>query len=187
MTLKLERFSTKNTDLVLSWRNLQEVRNNFLDDHIISKEEHLSFLELLKNNEKKHYFILKINEMPISVMYVELIDNRNSIYWGCYIGNREAIVPGLFPIMIAICSKFAFQKYKCEKIKSDVLSHNLAPQHMNKFLGIKKINERMLESNKLCFEYEISKKDWEAIEKKINKIITKQQKKMLDDLDISLI
>ena len=55
----LERLSSKNAELVLSWRNSDKVRANSLDDRKIQLSEHLKFIENLYE-KKRHFFVVKI-------------------------------------------------------------------------------------------------------------------------------
>lgn len=187
MKLTLEEFSPDNADLVLSWRNSEEVRMNSLDDRIIDKDEHLSFIASICCRKDKKFFLFRVNDVPVSVMNLNLVDGGEAMYWGCYIGDGQKVMPGVFPLMIALCGKLAFQKYGCKRVVSDVLEHNSSPQKMNDYLGIKRSGQRKIRRSSgddvLSIEYRLDASEWPHVESRLRSVLTKGQLSMLHEFD----
>ncbi len=57
--------------MVLNWRNSGRIRENMHTNKIISKEEHFDFIESLKDDESKKYFLIN----DIGVIYFNNIKN----------------------------------------------------------------------------------------------------------------
>lgn len=83
--LRLERFSQSNADLVLKWRNDQHVRENSLSDDVIKHEDHLRFVESIKDRTDRNFFIVYVEGYPEAVLNVNSNDGVGS--WGCYLGG----------------------------------------------------------------------------------------------------
>lgn len=183
--LRLERFSHGNADLVLAWRNAQHVRANSLNDEVIKREDHLRFVDGLKERTDRNFFIVHIQGAPVAVLNVNDHDGIGS--WGCYLsgGEDRTVRPGIFPILIGIAGVIAFELLTCQELHSDVLEANLSPQTMNSFLGIP-LTERRVEIRPSGQEipvvcYALSKDMWPPVRSKINKVLTKRHQQLLED------
>lgn len=130
----LEPFSKKNMELVLNWRNTERVRLNMLDDSIISEHEHSAFLNNIKKDLSKAYFVVNLNGKAVGCIYFTDLD-KPIVTWGCYIG-LEKIIPGLFVALVVLAGKFSFSHENVEFLRSEVAVHNINPIKLNKFLGI---------------------------------------------------
>lgn len=183
--LQLERFSHANADLVLAWRNAQLVRENSLNDGVIRREDHLQFVDSLKERTDRNFFIVHIRGAPVAALNVNVNDGIGS--WGCYLGGGEVrtVRPGIFPILIGVAGVIAFELLACQELHSDVLQTNLSPQTMNAFLGIP-LTERKVETRPSGQEipvvcYALVKDIWPTVWLRINKVLTKQQQILLAD------
>lgn len=74
---------------ILEWRNMEEVRSMMRNQHIISKEEHLKFVNsLIFSKETSFYFQVYRKDRPMAVVYVHLKDNiknKQVAEWGYYL------------------------------------------------------------------------------------------------------
>ena len=185
-SLRLIQFDESNANLILSWRNSERVRSNMLDDSIITIDEHNKFVQVLKSDETKSYFIVELDEHPVGAIYFNGIGS-DSITWGCYIGV-DRIVPGLFILLIIIAIKFAFGHIKTQTLHSDVAAHNANPIKVNQFLGIPvtgKINKKTTNGNEIEFhQYVVDRKSVDHIMEKASKLLTSPMKKLVNELNI---
>lgn len=185
-SLRLIQFDESNANLILNWRNSERVRSNMLDDSIITIEGHNKFLEFLKNDETKSYFVVELDERPVGTIYFTGIGS-DSITWGCYIGV-DRIVPGLFILLIIIAIKFSFGHIETQTLHSEVAAHNANPIKVNQFLGIPvtgKVNKKTKSDNEIEFhQYVVDRKSVDYIVEKALKLLTSPMKKLVNDLNI---
>ena len=88
--------------LILNLRNQKNIRENMIDDKIISLENHLNWIKTLKNNTYKRYFSISLeNEIIGSLSY---INENQQISWGVFF--KENINP-----FITSSSSFIFLDY----------------------------------------------------------------------------
>ena len=171
--IRLARFSEDNAEIVLSWRNKPEIRMNFIDNREISLNNHLKFISnTFENNQ--HFFILNVKNKPHGVLNVNKL-NAHLGLWGCYLTQTERVMPGIFPLMIAISGKFAFEYLNLKTLNSEVIENNTAPHRINKFLEINSTNERTERRysgelvNIVCYELNIDQ--WPKVKRQILKLL----------------
>lgn len=74
--------------LVLEWRNSDRVRLNMLNKDIIPLENHLRFIDSLKNRNDCKYWLFMIDEIPIGVFdLVDIKPDGSGGVGGSYIGD----------------------------------------------------------------------------------------------------
>jgi len=102
MQVRLLDFTTLDKELlttVLAWRNHSDIRRWMLSDDEISLENHLRFVEALKNRADKRYFLVQREGESIGV--IDFTDiTQNSAEIGIYAnpkmrGVGEALMNGL--------------------------------------------------------------------------------------------
>ena len=180
----LERFSSENAELVLAWRNAQHVRENSLNDEAIEHQNHLRFVENLKSSTDRNFFIVHISDYPVGVLNVNVSDSIG--YWGCYLGGagNGSARPGLFSILIGLAGVIAFQILDCDKLNSDVVKHNVAPQRMNSFLNIPIVGHR--EEKRPSGEhievinFSLKRQAWPAVLCRLKSTLTTSDRKLLE-------
>ncbi|WP_370524662.1 UDP-4-amino-4,6-dideoxy-N-acetyl-beta-L-altrosamine N-acetyltransferase [Helicobacter winghamensis] len=86
MRLELKNFTQLNEDevaLVLKWRNHASVAT-FMKQKHITKQEHLDFIESLKSDCSKEYFLVFENTIPLGVIDFIAIVRGVSCEFGVY-------------------------------------------------------------------------------------------------------
>jgi RimJ/RimL family protein N-acetyltransferase len=161
--LALRPFSADNADQVLAWRNSERVRANSINDTVIGKEEHLRFLEKLVHDPSRAYFVVELSGEPVGTINFSGIGG-DTVTWGCYIGH-EKVIPGLFIALVFLAADRAFTDYATRVLRSEVAAHNLAPQQVNRHLGIASTGTRTCVAGSgrelLLLQYELGKDDWD--------------------------
>ena len=67
-------------EAIRNMRNSEEIKKFMYTNHIISKKEHLNYIENLKEEKNKLVFcVLKENKTPIGVVSINSIDNKKKI------------------------------------------------------------------------------------------------------------
>ncbi|MEO9493961.1 MAG: hypothetical protein ABJF60_18715 [Roseobacter sp.] len=169
----LKRLSSENAEIVLSWRNSDKVRANSLDERKIQLSDHLEFIEN-SHEKKRHYFVVEIHNEPQGLFNVNEIGDATGL-WGCYLSSTNTIRPGVFPLMVGLSGKLAFEELQLQNLRSEVLAQNIAPQKLNDYLGVTRAGfrkEKRRSAN--CVDvicYDLSKSDWDDILVKIDKLL----------------
>lgn len=110
---------------VRQWRNKEEIRKFMLTQHIISREEHLKWLENLSKNEGQKFWIIFVDDVPIGSVYLQNINYKalNS-EWGFYIGEDTYLGKGLAGLIIYKMLTIFFEEMKFDTLLTRALSNN---------------------------------------------------------------
>lgn len=184
--LTLTPFNEDNAPTVLAWRNSERVRLNMIDNSIISEQDHYAFLQSLKGNTAKAYYLVKLDRNPIgSISFVDM-DSKTPA-WGCHLGT-EKLIPGLFPALVFIAAQHIFITTAAEVLKSEVAAHNNNPISLNKFIGIPLITSLEKTTTKgdtvLFHQYELAKTDLNTVSDKLLKILPSSMRQAAQNFTI---
>ena len=169
--IKIRPIIKSDTQNILKWRNNPNVLKNFIYQKLLTKKEHLSWLETQVKNKKAYQFIIHINEdsKDIGSVYLRDVDLKNKkAEFGIFIGDDSARGKGIGTLATKKILEFAFQKLKLNKIFLRVFAENLNAIASYKKSGFVKeglFKEDVIVNNKkidLVF-MSILKKDWEKI------------------------
>ena len=139
---------------ILELRNKEYVRENMINSEPISLENHILFIESLKENKNKTYFAIFFDNQLIGSL--NIIKNEELI-WGLYF--KEEANP-----IIKSCVTYLFLDFIFFKFSEDV----------NSFVKIKNIQALNFNKN---FGFEIFKEDEEYFYLKLSKEIWENSKK----------
>lgn len=82
-------------ELVLSWRNLPEVRRNMFTTHTISRGEHFAWWSKVKSDPSRRWFLYCQGDSPLGIVnYYDLDLASKEGYWGFYMGPMNALEGG---------------------------------------------------------------------------------------------
>ncbi len=127
--------------MVLDWRNNEDVRKWMYNSNIISKEEHLAFIDTLKTNETKHYYLVLYKENYIGVMYITDIDSINkTAEFGIY---SNPGLKGNGKILMASICEYSFNILNLHKIIAEVFADNQRAINLYSHFDFKKIDEKI--------------------------------------------
>ncbi len=119
--------------LVWKWRNDPRIREWMYDKSEIIFENHLKFIESLKKNEKKKYWVVYRNSIPIGVSSIVNIEKKSG-EWGYYIGPEYH--DENFGVEFYYYSlKFAFEQLGFEKLYGYALIDNNRANSLNNLFG----------------------------------------------------
>jgi UDP-4-amino-4,6-dideoxy-N-acetyl-beta-L-altrosamine N-acetyltransferase len=131
---KLRRMIEKDLDIVLCWRNSDEVRHYMYNNKLIDDKEHKLWFHNSKNNPEIVNLIIEKDTNPIGVISFSNIDNcRGTADWAFYSGNRSIKVLGIIMELAAL--KFAFEHLHLRKLSAKILSLNSAVVNFHKKFG----------------------------------------------------
>ena len=154
---------------ILELRNKEYVRENMINSEPISLENHILFIESLKENKNKTYFAIFFDNQLIGSL--NIIKNEELI-WGLYF--KEDANPIIKSCVTYLFLDFIFKKFN-EDINSFVKIKNIQALNFNKNFGFETFKE-----DENYYYLKLSKELWK--EKKNSNII-KPVKRYLDKIE----
>lgn len=132
-------------EMILNWRNHPKIRKWMYNQNEISLEEHLFFIESLKNSEKKLYFLIKNEGNFIGV--IDFVDiTSESLHMGIY-SNPNLYGQG--SILLNEIIKYSFENLKVNKIFSEVFELNTKALELYKSFGFEEISKKEINKNNI--------------------------------------
>ncbi len=161
--IKFENILKVNDEIkerVRQWRNKEEIRKYMLNQHIITKKEHLNWIESLKNKNDWKFWVVFFNNIPIGSVYLQNMDyNKLTSEWGFYIGEDDFIGKGLGKYILFKLLEFYFEEMKFEVLFTKVISNNIAALNIYRKFKFKMIND-FFDSHRKVVLLKFTKKDW---------------------------
>ena len=120
---------------VLKIRNEESVRKWMYSDHEISEDEHLAWINKLKDDKKNIVYAVMTEELEsIGVISINDIDIKHKkTNWGFYIGEKyQGLGIGFFLEIMFI--EYCFDKMGLEKIYCEVIEGNTSVLKLHKKL-----------------------------------------------------
>ena len=161
--IKFENILKVNDEIkgkVRQWRNKEEIRKYMLSQHIITREEHLNWIESLKNRNDWKFWVVFVDELPIGSIYLQNIDYKKlTSEWGFYIGEDDFKDKGLGKYILLKLLELYFEEMKFEVLFTKVLSDNIAALNIYRKFKFKMIND-FLDNQRKVVLLKFTKKDW---------------------------
>jgi len=145
--------SLEEKKMVLSWRNHPDIKQWMYNSNDIPLENHLSFIETLKNCAEKLYFLVKQNNNYIGVIDFTNIDKGNkSSEFGLY-SNIDIQTPGVGRILENVCIDYAFNILNINILKLEVFSENAQVRNLHKKFNFKETTKKVVNNKEvICME-----------------------------------
>lgn len=125
---------------ILSWRNHASVRNLFLQQAEISETEHFDFIESLKSDSTKRYWMVSRNEIQIGSLDLYRITERDC-FWGYFLAPHiQKSSLGLlleFAVMEIVFDRMGLTALKCE-----TLAHNENALKIHRQFGYRETGQK---------------------------------------------
>lgn len=122
---------------ILEWRNNIEVRKVMFEKEEISLENHLRFIESLKNNKSKLYYLAEMSEKSFGVIDYYNIQEKEA-WWGYYV-KPELIGKSFGVLLEFVVLEYAFNELKLEKLKCETLEINKPVVKLHNSFGFKEV------------------------------------------------
>ena len=148
MSIQLLNFTNLDAtqkEIILSWRNHTDVRQWMLYHDTISMDEHLSFIESLKNRSDKHYFLVQRDEEYLGVIDFTAI-TEDSAEFGIY-GNPSMY--GVGKILMVTLIDYAFTALRVSKLIANVFSDNEKAKHLYAIFGFIQTNRNFYSNREI--------------------------------------
>ena len=143
--INFTNLSLEEKKLILSWRNHPSIRKWMYTEEIISLENHLSFIETLKNTKSKQYFVVKDKENYLGV--IDFCDiTPSSVIMGLY---KNPILKGVGILLLQSIIQYAFETLKVTTIISEVFESNVQAYKLYNQIGFKTVSEKVVNNKKV--------------------------------------
>jgi len=137
--------------LILEWRNSDSVRKWMTNKDIISIEEHLNYVESLKNNKQKLCFLVKENSDYLGIIEFDNINYTNkSAYFGLN-ANPNNKKLGIGRILEEVLLYIAKEKLLINKLKLYVFIENKLAINLYKKFGFLITKEDSIHERKIYY------------------------------------
>lgn len=141
--LLLKPITEEDTELVLSFRNADYVRNNFFYRIPISVEDHLKFYKNRCETGEVFYFLVyeKETATPIGCVYLQTNSHEpKALESGVFFADTAPKGKGYATEAVKMMNEFAFNNLKVEKTIARVISSNKASLSLHVRAGFKEIS-----------------------------------------------
>jgi UDP-4-amino-4,6-dideoxy-N-acetyl-beta-L-altrosamine N-acetyltransferase len=141
---KINLCTTAQQKAILNIRNEPSVRHSMYTDHHISLDEHLNWVEILKNDKTQIVFIILVNDIASGVLSISALDLvHKKSDWAFYLTDK--VRGGLGAALEFSLLNFAFDDLLLEKLNCEVLETNDVIVKLHKKFGF--IEEGFKNSN----------------------------------------
>lgn len=141
--------SLEEKKMVLSWRNNPNIKKWMYTNDDITLDNHLKFIDSLKENDLKKYFLVMNNEQYIGVIDFTDISEK-SLKMGLY-SNPD--LKGMGRILLEIIVEYSFNVLNTDKIIAEVFSNNTQAYALYEAFKFKKVIQKDLNNKRvICME-----------------------------------
>ncbi len=109
----LRSMTKDDTDLIIKWRNSDEVRSRFIYQALFTRQSHEKWIETMVNTGKVVQMIicLKDGDVPVGSVYIRDIDTtHHKGEYGIFIGEAEARGKGIGTRAAKLMTAYAFRE-----------------------------------------------------------------------------
>ena len=156
---------------LLEIRNETNIRNNMFNKDIISKNQHLKWVNDLSNSNYKKVFCTYANDAVIGALGYTLIETSiDSCSWSFYISEKSRIL-GLAPYLEFSFLDYLFYKQNLAIVYADVLSSNQLIFNLHKKFGFETSSQhKNCDNSSIEFiRIKLSKETWNEKRISLNK------------------
>ncbi|MFA5455040.1 MAG: UDP-4-amino-4,6-dideoxy-N-acetyl-beta-L-altrosamine N-acetyltransferase [Sulfurimonas sp.] len=139
--------------MVLLWRNHPTIKQWMYNNDDISLENHLNFIETLKDCTDRLYFLVKRDDDYIGVIDFTNIDKESkSSEFGLY-ASPYAKIAGIGRILEKICIDYALSVLKTDTLKLEVFADNIQVRNLHKKFNFKEAGAKIINNREvICME-----------------------------------
>lgn len=143
--------SLKETTMVLSWRNHESIKQWMYNATLITLENHLTYIDTLKDSSDKLYFLVKQDNNYIGVIDFTNINKHNqSSEFGLY---ANITLKGMGEVLLNCICDYAFNNLNIRKLIAEAFIENERAINLYKRFNFKETKEKIIKNKKiLCME-----------------------------------
>ncbi|MBD3799583.1 MAG: UDP-4-amino-4,6-dideoxy-N-acetyl-beta-L-altrosamine N-acetyltransferase [Epsilonproteobacteria bacterium] len=153
--IKLTRVEHKD---ILNIRNSEYVRNNMKSRSIIKFEDHLNWINKLKQDNSNIYYAISFGDEIVGAIYITDIDyNQNKSTWGLYF--KRNINPLILSVSTYCIIDKVFNELNLSILNLEVNKNNISAYNFNLSFGFK-VYQNKLEMDEEYFLMRMTKDFW---------------------------
>ena len=137
--------------IILKMRNHPNIKRWMYNQKNISVEEHFEFINKLRKDNNKNYFLIKQKEKVLGTINFIKNNYKNSLNLGIY-SNPLSKINNSGTILIIVASKYAFEVIGVDKITLEVFSDNKKAINFYKKNGFHEIQKKFTSHEIICME-----------------------------------
>ncbi|WP_416861252.1 UDP-4-amino-4,6-dideoxy-N-acetyl-beta-L-altrosamine N-acetyltransferase, partial [Helicobacter ganmani] len=157
LCLELENYihlQVKAQEEILQYRNDVRVKSNLYHQHHISSQEHFAFIESLKNNPNKQYFVVRFYGQMLGSLNFSFQDKK-SVEFG-FFANPCLNVSGIGRVLEQISLFYVFKILGAERLYLEVFKSNKQVINLHRKFGFQENGEKRI-NGKEVLEMSIGK------------------------------
>lgn len=143
--------------MILEWRNNPLTKKWMFTQEDIELEAHLKFVDSLKKNQKKQYFLVQHNKLYIGVIDFCNI-TKESVTMGLY---KNPVIYGVGDILLKTIVEYSFNVLGIKTIYSEVFEENKKALQLYKLFGFKPFSSKIF-NNKKVISMELENENWDT-------------------------
>lgn len=124
----LRKMTREDTDLIIKWRNSEEVRSRFIYQGLFTRQSHEKWIDTMVDTGKVVQMIicLKDGDIPVGSVYIRDIDTtHHKGEYGIFIGEAQARGKGIGTRAAKLMTAYAFQKLSLHRLFLRVFADNM--------------------------------------------------------------
>lgn len=134
-------------DVILAirdWRNQDFVRNNMLNNHIISESEHRNYIDLVREDSNRGLYVFFLDNQPFAVYQYSIDAEKREVTNGHYLISEEYQMLGYGAIMTYMEKVIEYYCLDVDYSYGCVLGTNKRQLNMNRKSNLVEIKEKEL-------------------------------------------
>ena len=139
MSVRMRPITLADADRVLAWRNSFDVSRYMYSDHLISSEEHHSWLVRVLGAEDRLVWIIEWLGTPVGLAALNQASaDAGRCDWAFYLADPEVRGQGLGACVEYLVLRHAFERLQIHKLWCEVFLENEAVWRMHLSFGFKR-------------------------------------------------
>jgi len=133
---------TKHLDMILPWRNQDNVRMNSFTDHIITRDEHYNWWYRIRHDASRQWLLFCPDKIPSGVVNFYDIKPDQEASWGFYLADtlKDHEKLRLWFLLEKTVVNYASDTLRLNSLKCELFASNKAALFMHKRSGFRKID-----------------------------------------------
>jgi len=159
---------------VRQWRNAEDIRRYMLTQHIITLEEHNTWIAGLKDSKTSKSWVVNVKDIPVGLVNLKNIDYKTlTAEWGYYIGEETYRGKGWGKRILFQLLEHVFEGMKFKGLVTKVLSFNKVALHIYcDTFKFREVGREPFSNEGEAILLEFSQKDWSMFKKRLQEKFT---------------
>lgn len=137
--VKLRLAGPQDSERMLAWRNLPEIRRWMYTDHVISQAEHERWFAGALENQTRRYWIIELDGAPVGLANLADIDlGQRRAAWAYYLADPSVRGRGVGAFVEYFVIEHVFRELGLGKLWCEVLVENEAVWKMHEAFGFQR-------------------------------------------------